>query len=309
MRTALALLPILAAIRLAAQAPLPGPVRFPGYVQPRLNAVGDSAAFMLRRARLGVQGGLTPWASFKVQVELRTGGTGAGTTTIAATDLYVALAGGDWSAAVGQLKTPFSREFNTSSSAMELPERALAVDALAPNRDIGFMVAWTPGSRLAVHAGVFDGEGANRASNPDKRFLYVGRVVVSPAAGVDLGGAVAAAPDSMGWEVEVGARRGRVTLRAEYLARRRETPANDARGWYVLGTYLLARPGRLQLVGRVEQFDPTSAPGDRMSGYSGGAQYFFRNDDLKVMGSYTAFTEEGASVDNNRFVLQLQVRF
>jgi phosphate-selective porin len=295
---------------LAAQAgaPQPGPVRITGYVQARFNAVDDSAAFLLRRARIGAQGGLTPWASFKVQVETRAGGTGAATATVGATDLYLALADRRWTATVGQFKTPFSREFITSSTVIELAERALVVDALAPNRDIGFMIAWASPGRATVQAGVFNGEGTNRASNRDSRFLYVGRVVVSPAAGVDVGAAAAGAPDSTGWAVEASVRHKDWTLRAEYLARDRAASANDARGWYALAAHTLP-VGRLQLVGRVEQFDPTSAPDDRTTGYTGGLQYYFRGDDLKLLGSYTVFDEQGASVANNRVILQLQGRF
>ena len=51
--------------------------RLTGYLQPRFQAVGDSASFFLRRARFAVEGNITPWASYRAQVEMRTIGAPA----------------------------------------------------------------------------------------------------------------------------------------------------------------------------------------------------------------------------------------
>lgn len=299
---------LFAAPSLGAQTPGAAPPKVTGYVQARFESYGDSALFKLRRARVGVQGGLTPWATYKAQVELRSGGTGAAAATVAATDLYVALARGEWSATLGQFKTPFSRSFLTPSTVLELPERALVVDALAPNRDIGAAVGWTRAERITLQAGVFNGEGVNRASNRDKRFLYVGRAVVTPTPGVDVGGEAAGGPDSSGWGVEASVRRQGWTLRAEYVTRHRRASNDDATGWYALGAYRVPRRP-VQLVAQVEQFDPTSLPADRTTGSSGGFQYFIRGDELKLQVEYTAFGEQGPSVSNDRVIVQVQARF
>jgi phosphate-selective porin OprO and OprP len=293
---------------LAAQYATSGPPRLAGYVQARFQSIGDSALFLLRRARIGAQGTLTPWASVKVQAELRSGGTGATAATVTATDLYVALSHREWSGAVGQFKTPFSREFMLSSTVLELADRPLVVDALVPNRDVGMMAQWEQAGRVTVQGGIFNGEGINRARNTDNRMLYIGRLIVTPTTGVDVGGAVAAASDSTRVDVELGARRGAWTLRAEYLQRHRHAPADEARGWYALAAYTV-RPQRLQLAGRAEQFEPGSAPGNRATAYTGGLQWFFRGDDLKLLASYGVFIEQGPSIDNNRLILQLQARF
>ena len=81
---------------------------------------------LLRRARLGASGALTPGAGYTGQAELRYGGADGSAATVSATDLYVALATGGWRAMVGQFKAPFGREFITSSTVLELPERSLA---------------------------------------------------------------------------------------------------------------------------------------------------------------------------------------
>lgn len=293
---------------LVAQYATPGPPRFAGYVQARFQAIGDSATFLLRRARIGAQGTLTPWATFKAQAELRSGGTGATAATVSATDLYIALAHGHWTGVAGQFKTPFSREFILSSGVLEIADRPIVVDALVPNRDVGMMAQWERAGRVTLQGGLFNGEGINRARNSDNRLLYIGRLIVTPLKGVDVGGAVAAASDSTRLDAELSARRGRWTLRAEYLQRHRDPPADEARGWYTLAAYT-ARPQRLQLVGRAEQFDPSSAPGNRSTAYTGGLQCFFRGDDLKLLASYAVFIEQGTSLQNNRFILQMQARW
>src|SRR5207247_1410215 len=85
----IAVLTFSAALGAPAQTPASFPTtpKLTGYVQARFQAIGDSAGFFLRRVRFGAQGNLAPWASYKVQGELRSGGTGATAATVAATDL------------------------------------------------------------------------------------------------------------------------------------------------------------------------------------------------------------------------------
>jgi len=297
------------ALPLAARAQGPAAPKVTGYVQTRLEAIGDSGVFKLRRVRLGAQGGFTPWASYKVQAELRSGGTGATAAGVSATDLYVALTHGPWIATIGQSKTPLSVEFIRSSTVLELPERSMVVDSLAPNRDLGVKIEWNSTGPLTLNGGVFNGDGTNRAANRDERFLYLGRVVVKPAAGWYLGASAAAKRDTTTWDVEGTWERGGVAARAEYLARRQSTARITTLGWYALAAYAVA-PHRLQLVGRIQQFDPNDVlRGDRVTGYTGGAQYFLRGDDLKLQLEYTAFAEQGPALDNNRLIVQLQGRW
>ena len=307
--TPLALLVTAVAIPLVAQAPGTAAPKVTGYIQTRFESIGDSALFKLRRLRVGVQGGLTPWATYKAQVELRSSGGGATAATVAATDLYLALTRGRWIATVGQSKTPLSVEFIRSSTVLELPERAIAVDSVAPNRDVGVKIEWGPTPPIALQAGIFNGDGINRASNRDRRFLYVGRGTVKPVTGLQLGLSAAGKPDTTTWGAEVVVERPRLAIRGEYLSRRRKTADITTRGWYTLGAYeVVAR--RLQLVGRVQQFDPSDAAGaDRVTGYTGAIQYFWAGDDLKLQVEFTAFAEQGPAIDNNRVIVQIQARY
>jgi phosphate-selective porin len=248
-----------------AQAAAPTTPKITGYVQGRFQAIGDSAVFLLRRVRLGAQGNITPWASYKVQGELRSGGTGATAATLAATDLYLALTHRLWTATIGQSKTPLSVEFIRASSVLELPERSMAVDSLSPNRDVGLKLEWNGAGAVALQGGVFNGDGINRAANRDKRFLYMGRTVVRAAQGVYAGVSVAAKPDTTTWDAEAWLERGRVAMRGELLARHRSSSDVTTLGWYALGAYGVV-PKRLQLVGRLQQFDPNDRSGGGRTG-------------------------------------------
>src|SRR5690242_21957862 len=87
-------------------------VRFFGYVQPRFQSSGDSAAFLLRRARLGVEAAITPWARFRIQADFRTWVTSSAGTSpaVQATDLYLQLSHRALTATVGRIGRASCRE-------------------------------------------------------------------------------------------------------------------------------------------------------------------------------------------------------
>lgn len=76
----------------------------------------------------------------------------------------------------GFIKVPFSVEFILDASALEFTERAQAVNALAPNRQVGALARGVAyGKRLQYALGVFNG---NRSvlSNSDTGLLLAGRL-------------------------------------------------------------------------------------------------------------------------------------
>src|SRR2546430_16671909 len=86
-----------AALGLPARAQTPAPFsttpKLTGYLQPRFQALGDSASFFLRRGRFAVEGSIPPWASYRAQAEMRTIGAAAlpasSPLTLSATDRWV----------------------------------------------------------------------------------------------------------------------------------------------------------------------------------------------------------------------------
>ena len=292
--------------------PAAGQARTPpvlaGYVQPRFADVGDSAVFFLNRARVGIEGSAAAWATYKVQVEVRNLGMNGTLATVTGTDLFVALHQAGWRAVAGQFKLPFSLEELAPLSTLELPDRSLIVLTQAPKRDVGFMAEWRRPGVVLVQGGVFNGEGPNHASNPDKKMSYVARLLATPVHGLEVGGAVATYPDSTWWDAQTAYRRGPWSGRAEYLRRERARPADHSDGWYAQAAYLLPA-NRVQLVARVEQYDPSATAAGQETGYTAGAQYLLRGDDLKLQASYTAYSGAGSEVTNNPLIVQLQVRW
>jgi hypothetical protein len=81
----------------------------------------------------------------------------------------------------GQFKTPFSYEFLTLASSIDFVNRAQAVTALAPGRQIGLQARFDDRSRtVGARAGVFNGNGTRPNGNDNNNFLYAGRIVVTP---------------------------------------------------------------------------------------------------------------------------------
>ena len=307
-----AVLTLLTALRLPAQAPQPFSTtpRLTGYFQPRFQTLGDSASFFLRRVRFAVEGNVTPWASYRAQIEMSTNGVGpaaAAPLAFSATDVFIRLSQRAWGATVGQFKVPFSLESVLGASVLETSERSRIVNAA--KRDIGVQADWTLAGRLVLQAAVVNGEGPNRAVNPDNRMAYFARALVTPVKGLDLGGAFQGYNDSTGANVQAMYRAPRWTARAEYIDEHRRASQVHTRGWYGLAGYY-AIPQRVELVGRFEQFDPSDRVAtDRFSGYLIGLQYFMRGDNFKILADYEAFREQVVQVRNNRGVVQMQVRW
>jgi len=58
-------------------APVSTAPKLTGYLQPRFQTTGDSATFVLRRARFAIEGAINAWATYRAQVEMRTLGAPA----------------------------------------------------------------------------------------------------------------------------------------------------------------------------------------------------------------------------------------
>jgi hypothetical protein len=170
-------------------------------------------------------------------------------------------------------------------------------------------VEWRIPDRLVLQAAMVNGEGPNRATNPDNRMAYFARAVFTPLKGLDLGGAYEAYSDSSGVDGQAIYRGTRWSARAEYIREHDRRTGVHPAGWYALVAYR-ALPQRVQLVSRVQQFDPSDQiTSDRSTGYLFGVQYFMRKDDFKLIADYEVFQEQVTQLKNNRGVVQMQVRW
>src|SRR5256712_13298683 len=154
------------------------------------------------------------------------------------------LTRGAWGGTVGQFRVPFSLESLLSSTSLETTERSRIVNAA--KRDIGVQAEWRLPDRVVLQGAVVNGEGPNRAGNPDNRMAYFARAVVTPVNGLDLGGAFAGYSDSAEVDGQVIYRTTRGVVRAEYISDRNRRTDIHTVGWYALAGYIVA-PRRVEL--------------------------------------------------------------
>ncbi|MGH7429939.1 MAG: porin, partial [Candidatus Methylomirabilaceae bacterium] len=129
--------------------------------------------FLVRRARIGLQGTFYKYFDFFVEADFGQGGA-------ALTDGYLELRyWPELRLRVGQFKVPFSYEELFSDNNLDFVERSVA-DSLTPKRDIGAMLHGSLfGGIVSYAGGIFNGSGQNTADTNDSKDL-AGRLVVYP---------------------------------------------------------------------------------------------------------------------------------
>ena len=150
---------------------------------------GSSSEFLVRRARLALQGHVfnKNW-----QYALQLGFAAPDTESdlrVPLRDAYItSTAVRDLSFRFGQMKVPFDRQRVTSSSALQMVDRSVVVSELSLDRDVGFYLFSDNflglGQRLRYQAGIFGGDGRNRTSDAPG-ILWVGRLQYQPFGAFD----------------------------------------------------------------------------------------------------------------------------
>ena len=304
--------------------------------------------FLLRRARLSVQGRFLEEFEFKLEADAA--GTLSATSglRLQLTDGYV-----DWkrselaSLRMGQFKTPFGYEQLHADPRLLTPERSLANDRLTLSRQLGLQVGGEVlEGRLSYAAGLFNGTGANNNSNDDDQFVYVARlagvlfqgtgrrltlggngftstdtaVALSSDFGFDSTPATPAADnlfsgERVGTGVDVQWQMGRFEVWAEVLSVKFEPddalPAAELRaegGYAQAGFFVL--PKRLQAVLKYETFDPSDqVDGDDLDTWSAGVNLSFKGDDLKLQAHYMRAEVPGTDEKDGKAIVRMQVVF
>jgi len=134
--------------------------------------------FLLRRARLNVQGKFLEEFDFKLEGEFA--GTVAETTGNRAqlTDAFINWNRFDFAnVKAGQFKTPFGFEQLYLDPRTFTIERTLVNDRLTASRQIGVQVGGDLRDRKFSYAtGLFNGTGVNTSANDNDKFFWAGRV-------------------------------------------------------------------------------------------------------------------------------------
>jgi hypothetical protein len=169
----------------------PSTVNVGGYVQPQYRRRADSPAqndtdgFRFARARLIAQAHTTAGnleLSAFIEAELQ--------PTFLMEDAYASVSrkfarNGRITVDGGQMRVPISRQNMLSDSRLSFIDKG-AVATISPGRDLGARVAValpkpSPTFPLVrVIAGAFNGEGRNQIENINQRYLWAGRIEVTP---------------------------------------------------------------------------------------------------------------------------------
>jgi phosphate-selective porin len=194
----------------------------------------------------------------------------------------------------GLFKSPFSRSHLISRPVLPFTERPLAVDAIAPRRQVGLSArVHAPSGWVSLTGGIFNGNGRTVAPNDNQHFLYVGRATLRPevAGGVlSIAGNIAnsvdervpleaLSPSFSGTRTVYGADasyvRGRWLLAVEGLMAELDPTSGEDQistgGYVVGGVPLFAQT--LQLVGRYQRFDPDTGSVGAVARVEAGLNY------------------------------------
>ena len=143
------------------------------------DADNESLGFSVRNLWLIWDGNaFAPWMKYTVQYDLSGGG--------ALKDMRLSFAKNKaFVPTLGQYKVPFSREFLTSITALQLVGTSIIDDYFGYGRDIGGGVYGFLGDgKLRYDVGLFQGEGPNKKNDKeDKSLLWAGRVQVAVIGG------------------------------------------------------------------------------------------------------------------------------
>lgn len=290
--------------------PAVAPPRINGYIQVR-ETWQDHTGFAatLNRARLGADGPLPSRFSYRVLVEFEVPASGRNPGTVSLRDAYICWTAAPWSLWFGQFKTPFSREYITSITAIETADRATVVDTLATKRDIGVMGDVAIGAWSTLALGVFNGEGQNANGNRDSTVLAIGRATLRPIPQATFASSVARfGPDSLRYSAEASLEERGLLARGEYIAQHRKTVTKNDEGWYVLvGARLLPW---LQLVGKQEDFQrPYIGVSRRIQGTTVGGNVDFPGGRSRLIVDWVSRTTGATRKRRDQVISQLQVKF
>jgi phosphate-selective porin len=304
----------------------------------------DNDRFYLRRARFNATGKFLEEFDFRLELDLA--GSLSNTTGLRAqmTDGFI-----NWNrfpaanVRAGQFKTPFGFEQLYGDPRLLTAERSLVNDRLTLGRQIGMQVGGDLlEKRVSYAVGAFNGNSVNNNFNDNDKFTWAGRLSGIPwqkgtgdkAMSWSLGGDAFSADDTglsqpsdfhFDSNLFTGERRGLgldtqlligpFELWAEALRvrweplNRRPRATLDSDGWYVQASWY-AVPKKLQLVGKVETFDPDrKAEEDETDTATLGVNYYIKGHDLKLMLDYLRTDPAGRPDTDNKVLARLQVIF
>ncbi|MFA7228676.1 MAG: porin [Melioribacteraceae bacterium] len=299
----------------------------------------NQGQFLLKQVRLGINGAVNEYASYKFLVDFtRLGKLTTTTTTINGTKVVTGATANfsdillDAAAVLspfkslditaGQFKVPFSTDNLRSDQNADFSNRPLHTNISPTIRDIGVMATYKLKGEFnaELSAGTFNGTGMNKTEN-DKSMDYVFRAVVAPLKGLSLsgnyyGGKAQGADLSFynfGFDYKLGA----LFLDAEYASKNTQTVTTDISGnsFFAFATYNIPLEGnflREMIAGfRFEKYDPnTSADNNEIDMMTFGVTFEFAKITFaRFRINYELFDYKDGRDNPDRLIFELQTRF
>jgi phosphate-selective porin len=302
------------------------PLQIAGYGQVRYQINDESGkidGFDIRRAYLDIKGKLSSRWSYRIQSDF------AGTPKII--DIFAEYKLNDYlNFTFGQFALPFSLENITSNTKTDFIDRSQVVEALVSRgkdvignhngRDIGVQTAGTliklnEKALVDYKIGLFNGSGINAADKNESKDV-VTRIIFHPIEGLDFGASYYNGHGNWGTPVK-NRKRNRLGFELSYVLENLSFSSEfingqDAsvkkQGYYIQAGYYVV-PKKLQLVGKVDTFDPnTDIDKNASSWYIAGLNYTI-SPNIRLQVNYTFKEEQGTKADNNLAAVQLQASF
>jgi len=313
-------------------------VQVKGFFQPQIEygmygEDNEELAFTFNRARFGLVGSIPYDVSYYFFLEASPFKTGTpyvldAFITYSRLEPYLTVS-------IGQFKSPYSMELNTSCAGLHTIRRSLAVTNLAaPGRDVGIMLLGNYQEYVRYSFALMNGTGKGVWDNNMGKDI-AGRIVITPIKPVSLGGSFRmgkSAPATVGAEDEDEMTRfaGELQLeyagfmvQGEYLLGENigsipitggcgdiigyEQGTAKSGGMFVQGMYLT--PWNIQPVVKYESYDPDTDTDDNLQQIITFGFNYFLNDWTRIQMNYLYKAEEGNEIENDELLVQFQVQF
>ncbi|HEY0969001.1 MAG TPA: porin [Opitutaceae bacterium] len=291
----------------------------------RWSAADTRDRFLVRRARIGLQGSYKEPVSFKLEADFGNNAIGGKTGYSGQfTDAYASYAfSRSLNLRAGQFKTPFGYEQLLADTRTFFIERTLPNDRLTLGRQIGAgAFGDLAGGRVSYSTGIYNGNGTNNGTNDNDNFLAVARLngvlVKSSTATLTAGvnGFTTNAQgtgftgDREGWGVDAQLVTGPLEFQAEVLgvtASPRIGADVTSLGWSALAAWTLPAPA-WRTVARFESYEAdTDSTGTRSETLTLGLTYRLKGDDLKFSVNYLIGDPAGPLSNQNRILTSAQL--
>ena len=217
---------------------------------------------------------------------------------------------------MGQFKSPFSLELNTSCAGFHTINRSTVVKKLAgPGRDIGMMIGGKYDKLFSCNLGLMNGTGMGKKDN-NKAKDIVGRVILSPIEFLNVGGSfrhgkVGADEEDekirFGGEVEL--KYDDFLVQGEYIyGKDISQDTTEKNGLFVQGMYMTQ--WKVQPVVKYESWDPNMDTEKNKEQITTFGINYFLNDWTRIQVNYLYCAEEDlVEIDNDQILIQIQVKF